>query len=216
MSVQHKSDEKSYGLLKPDPKMVFLDFEASGLEDDSWPIEIGVAWVNEDFSIGSQSHLIRPHESWPLDLWNFDSEKIHKTRMSLLSAARPAAEVATWANDFLQEKVLVSDNPAYESAWLYRLLSVDNIDTFFGQHLEVDTSEVRRSVVAEHLEHRIKHIFYDVMNEELGFERCFRWMQLTEGEDNTVPVPHKAGPDAMLMAGQWRDVMLMANSGYLG
>jgi hypothetical protein len=28
-------------------KLVFIDFEASGLGQDSWPIEIGCAWISE-------------------------------------------------------------------------------------------------------------------------------------------------------------------------
>ena len=36
--------------------IVFLDFEASSLSDDSYPIEVG--WAGEDGS--TEQHLIRP------------------------------------------------------------------------------------------------------------------------------------------------------------
>ena len=40
--------------------IVFLDFEASSLSDDSYPIEVG--WVFEDGR--TEAHLIRPAPAW--------------------------------------------------------------------------------------------------------------------------------------------------------
>lgn len=53
--------------------MVF-DVEASALEDDSYPIEIG--WCFGD--LVSDSFLIRPTEDWEQHgVWSWQSEEIH-------------------------------------------------------------------------------------------------------------------------------------------
>ncbi len=199
--------------ITPDPRVVFLDFEASGLSDDSWPIEIGMAWVNEDFSLGSKSQLIRPHESWPAKAWNEDSEAIHHISRELLATAPEAVEVAASVNSFLAGKTLVSDNPSYEVAWLYRLLSLLEQNNVFQDELEVSSGEALRSVVSGFYQCKIQHIMFDLMVDRIGMERSFKWTELTE--NNSPQTPHKAGPDAMLMAGVWRDAILMANSGML-
>ncbi len=33
-------------------KFVFLDFEASGLGPQSWPIELGASWITSDLKVG--------------------------------------------------------------------------------------------------------------------------------------------------------------------
>lgn len=40
--------------------LVFIDFEASSLDSDSWPIEIGLSWIEPDGSVTSFGKLIRP------------------------------------------------------------------------------------------------------------------------------------------------------------
>lgn len=57
---------------------VFLDFEASSLSKQSYPIE--VAWVFEDGR--HRSHLIRPTPEWTD--WSHEAEQIHGISRSLL------------------------------------------------------------------------------------------------------------------------------------
>ena len=51
--------------------LAFLDFEASSLAKDSYPIE--VAWVFEDWA--SEAHLIRPAARWTD--WDTGAERMH-------------------------------------------------------------------------------------------------------------------------------------------
>ena len=98
---------------------IHIDFEASGL-DNSHPIEF--AFVLPDGT--SQSYLIRPEHEWTH--WDDEAERIHGiTRGQLFAEGRPAADVAHRAAAILGESgtIVVSDAPAWDSAWLGVLLS---------------------------------------------------------------------------------------------
>jgi hypothetical protein len=96
----------------------FLDFEASSLSWESYPIE--VAWGNELSNI--MSYLISPEsiDSWTD--WNPESEKIHKiNRLELIeSGTNPTKVCELIAND-LSSNVVYTDNPDWDSLWLRRL-----------------------------------------------------------------------------------------------
>ena len=66
---------------------VFLDFEASSLGKDSYPIE--VAWVFEDGR--SETHLIRPAPAWTD--WDERAAAIHGILRADLEIHGTAAEV---------------------------------------------------------------------------------------------------------------------------
>lgn len=48
----------------PFEKYVFLDFEASSLDPNSWPIELGVSWITTDFQVETYANLIKPSPDW--------------------------------------------------------------------------------------------------------------------------------------------------------
>ena len=76
--------------------IVFLDFEASSLSDESYPIEIG--WAGEDGS--TEQHLIRPAPGWTD--WSATAEAVHRIERDQLLAEgsratrSPAARWRPW------------------------------------------------------------------------------------------------------------------------
>lgn len=97
--------------------MLFLDIEASGF--DGYPVEIGVARVRPDGSVGSDSRLLS-HGPWieMAELWDPEAEKVHKiSRQELVSQGRSLEEVRTWLEAEAQDRMVFIDS-AYDARWL--------------------------------------------------------------------------------------------------
>ena len=95
----------------------FLDFEASSLSDDSYPIE--VAWVFEDGC--SEAHLIRPLPQW--EDWDPEAASIHGiTRRQLALEGEPVDVVARRLVDQLTGHTLHASAPSWDGKWLSVLL----------------------------------------------------------------------------------------------
>ncbi|MDY0957258.1 transcriptional regulator [Sphingomonas sp. CFBP8993] len=96
---------------------VFLDFEASSLDDRSYPIE--VAWVFEDER--SESHLIAPAPDWTD--WNPDAERIHGIAREILVREGVAHDVvAARMVEQLTGHSLFASAPSWDGKWLSALL----------------------------------------------------------------------------------------------
>ena len=106
------------------PERLFIDFEACSLRPDTWPIEVGLAWIEPDGSINSDAHLIRPDPTWPLDAWDEGSADVHGISLADLAQAPPALDVALWVRDHAAGIPLVSDAPGMDWIWLDRLMEV--------------------------------------------------------------------------------------------
>lgn len=100
---------------------IFIDFEASSLSTDTWPIEVGIAWL-EGTRVITESKLIRPRPEWDLEDWSPVSAEIHGIELSELRNAETADEVSRWLLEVVGEAVLVSDAPEFDQRWLDRLL----------------------------------------------------------------------------------------------
>jgi len=99
------------------PDIVFLDFEASSLSKESYPIEVG--WVFA--SGGEESHLIRPAPSWTD--WSAESEATHHlTRERLFAEGTPHDKVASHMLDVLSGHALFATAPSWDGQWLSKLL----------------------------------------------------------------------------------------------
>ncbi len=97
--------------------LVFLDFEASSLGKNSYPVE--VAWVFEDGT--SRAHLIRPTPDWTD--WSVKAERIHGlSRRRLHQEGTPAAEVARDMLEALEGHALYASAPSWDGKWLSVLL----------------------------------------------------------------------------------------------
>jgi len=97
--------------------IVFLDFEASSLAKDSFPIE--VAWVFEDGR--SRTCLIRPAENWTD--WSSEAEGIHGIgRDMLLAEGIPVEVLAAEMIETLSGHSLYASAPSWDGKWLSVLL----------------------------------------------------------------------------------------------
>lgn len=96
---------------------VFLDFEASSLSDEGYPVE--VAWVFQDGR--SESHLIRPAPEW-VD-WDDAAEAIHGLSREKLTDEGEAHDfVAARMIEVLSDHDLFASAPSWDGKWLSVLL----------------------------------------------------------------------------------------------
>lgn len=95
---------------------VFIDFEASSLNDDGYPIEVG--WVFEDGR--SEAHLIRPAPEWTD--WDAEAEALHHISRATLETATPHDAVARRLLDELGEHSVYASAPSWDGKWLSLLL----------------------------------------------------------------------------------------------
>jgi DNA polymerase III epsilon subunit-like protein len=163
-------------LLVQTESAYFLDFEASSLDEDSWPVEIGIAWI-EDGSVLCESKLIRPEPDWNKGAWSEASADIHGLRLDVLASdGSKAQDVATWFKA-RNRGIAITDNPEFERRWLIRLLATD-LPFPAVQILDFD-SYVRMTLPNAAAVARA----YEILKKE--------------------PTPHRAGPDAARLARAW-------------
>jgi hypothetical protein len=99
------------------PMRVFLDFEASSLADNSYPIEVG--WVFEDGR--EESHLIRPSPLWTD--WEPEAEAIHHISREMLERDGEGHRVvAVRMIEALTGHALYVSAPSWDGKWLSVLL----------------------------------------------------------------------------------------------
>lgn len=101
--------------------VLILDLEASGLGPGSWPVEVGIAWV-EAGEVRSWSSLIRPEPDWDRDAWDPMAEEIHGIPLSALMDASPAWAVAEELLRRVAGRPVYSDAPDFDLKWVRRLL----------------------------------------------------------------------------------------------
>ena len=83
----------------------FIDFEASGIAPDSYPIEVAVVSSETSFS-----SLIKPVRYWTH--WSFDVQDMHGlTQDHLLQEGDTPGAVAEPMNQLFSGQVLCSDSP---------------------------------------------------------------------------------------------------------
>lgn len=157
---------------------VFIDFEASSLSENSWPIEVGLAWL-EGKRVVVESKLIQPRPEWLESDWNMESEAVHGIPRSDLEAGETADDVASWLLREAENGLLVSDAPPFDQQWLDRLLGqpgprIANVD--------------------------------DVFRGAFSSEGCVSPGRLHRAYRNmrNRPTEHRAGPDAANLAYAWR------------
>ena len=156
-------------------KIAILDFEASSLSEESWPIEIGLSWL-EHGEVRTWSSLIRPAPDWAIDDWSPQSASVHGISLSELMDAPSATEVAETLFRVIGGRRLVSDAPEFETRWLDRLLRAagrpenPSVEDFDGASFAM----------------------FDGYALDLLYETVER-----------RPAPHRAGPDAARLARGW-------------
>ncbi len=115
--------------------LIFIDFEASSLDAESWPIEVGLTII-EDGELRSWSSMIKPEPNWPERAWSCESTGIHNIARVDLDAAPSAADVAEQLVERIGQRHIISDAPGFDWFWAFRLLDV--IDATPPRFIDVD------------------------------------------------------------------------------
>lgn len=102
-------------------EVLIMDLEASGLGAGSWPIEVGLAWV-EAGEVRSWSSLIRPEPGWDEEAWSLVSQDVHGIGRRELDAAPSARSVAEELLARVAGRPVFSDAPEFDMRWARRLL----------------------------------------------------------------------------------------------
>ncbi len=111
------------------PIPCFLDFEASSLAMESYPIEVG--WSLEDGSI--ESYLISPASVEGWTEWDAEAEKVHGIpRDETIADGKPPEWVCRRMNEQLAGKTVYADAPRFDGRWLARLFEACAIEPLFG------------------------------------------------------------------------------------
>jgi DNA polymerase III epsilon subunit-like protein len=126
----------------------FIDFEASGIASDSYPIEV-VAVVSSNTTFHA---LIRPVSYWAF--WSFDAQDMHGiSRDDLNRSGIDTVVLAGHLNQLLSGQVLCSDSPQdrfwldtlYEAAGLEPSFKLQPLESFVGRE---SASEIYRYLPA--------------------------------------------------------------------
>ena len=124
MPVDHFCPEELYTL----PMITIIDFEASGLESDSYPIQ--VAW-----NIGNtvHAHYINPDFVSEWQGWSMVSEGVHGlSREFLREHGEHPVDVAKHMNASLGDRVIYSDAVPFDKNWCERLFDASAIEMRFS------------------------------------------------------------------------------------
>jgi len=107
--------------------ITIIDFEASGLESDSYPIQ--VAWNMGDVV---HSHFIDPRYVSQWQGWSLASEAVHNISRSFLHEhGEFPADVAKAMNESLGGSTIYSDAVPYDKNWCQRLFDASPYEMAF-------------------------------------------------------------------------------------
>lgn len=143
----------------------FIDVEASGLHQGSFPLQFGWSGLN----LMPKSVLVRPTVAWTQDLYDPLSFDIHGISYDdAMSSGHDVVEVAHLLNRELSGKVVATDSPGYDGGWIMELSVASNVPlafkwSDFGQIFQSETlSPVfdRWCVSKYHLLQEAVHLHY--------------------------------------------------------
>jgi len=180
---------------KLNPELLFIDFEASSLNSDSYPIE--VAWSNQDGT--RESHLINPYSVEKWRDWSKSSQSIHGLSRSRLSQeGKPALWVAERMNEVLNGRTLLTNCFEYDLEWCEKLFKTT------GKKMEFKLGDVWHVFSLHlHLEPSLEQVMNDqpVTPEQVKHELLKiseRAWQQVDGHR------HRAGVDVQQLQIMWR------------
>lgn len=177
---------------------VFLDFEASSLADDSFPIE--VAWVFEDGR--AESFLIKPAPGW-VD-WSLEAEEVHKiSRAQLTVEGQPHDLVARRMLAELKGHDLLASAPSWDGKWLSVLLRGAGLPRHALRLRDSDLAQAE--TVRETLKGR-------VARDKLGAAVAEVLAQVRAARGALPPPEHRALPDAERERWLWMEARRLAEA----
>lgn len=173
---------------------VFLDFEASSLAADSYPVEVG--WAGEDG--WTEAHLIRPAADWTD--WDAGAEAIHGlSRAELLASGEPHEAVARRALDALSAHEVFVSAPSWDGKWMSVLLRAAGLPRHALRLHDADAAH--RAAILEALGH--------VPPEEIDAVTALLIADARRAVEPPHPA-HRALPDAEVELAVWREVRRLA------
>ncbi len=147
-----------------------IDFEASSLDDGTYPIEVGVCrWVTLDRSIEGWSSLIKPIPEW-IDhgSWSLASAEVHRISREDLELGMSPTQVIAALNTIIGEAAAFCDGGAYDFHWARMLARA---------------SGIRATFKIGDFDHLASEL------EQLAYMRFVRWL-------DRAPTRHRARDDA--------------------
>jgi hypothetical protein len=174
---------------------VFVDFEASSLKKNGFPVEVG--WVFEDGA--GEGHLIRPAPGWTD--WDAEAEAIHGIpRERLEREGTPHDVVARRMVEMLSGHGLYASAPSWDGKWLSLLLRAAGLPRH-ALRLR-DTEVAQAESAAEWLDPLL------TPGEAAGAVREI--IEEVRAEAERTPPRHRAVEDAAEELRRWREVVLRA------
>jgi hypothetical protein len=175
----------------------FLDFEASSLSNNSYPIE--VAWVFQDGTF--ETHLIRPAPTW-LD-WDERAALTHGySRDDLFAAGEAHDAVARRLVEALTGHALFASAPSWDGKWLSVLLRSAG---FPRRVLRLrDTEIAQAEIVAELLAGRLGAAQLSAATADI--------LAVVREEKANQQVLHRALADALLDHWSWLRTLALAEA----
>jgi hypothetical protein len=100
--------------------LLCLDFEASGIDPRSYPIEVAIANVATG---DTREWLIAPPPAWlETGMWEAEAEAVHRiTRAEIIAQGRNVGEVAAELTAHTRGATVLSDAPSFDTKWLHDL-----------------------------------------------------------------------------------------------
>lgn len=109
-------------------KLGFIDIEASGLSEDSFPLEIG--WTIDGEHV--ESFLIKPDNTWNLNSWSSNAHVLHNISLKdVMDFGHNANIITQKMNSDLNGFVLLSDSVSHDIRWTNMLFDAAGINRKF-------------------------------------------------------------------------------------
>jgi hypothetical protein len=140
---------------------IFFDMEASGLADDSYPIEVGITGDGLEYTA-----LIKPHDDWTY--WSSASQNIHGiSRKLLANEGKDITTVCNELNKMFKGQVIWSDSK-FDPFWLEILF---------------DKAGIQMAFAAKNMTHKMDRSFVAKLGYELPEENRKVHRALPDAED---------------------------------
>lgn len=113
--------------------LIVIDFEASGLGPETFPIEVGIAcWRDRAADIQTWSTLIKPTEEWSANRpWLEEAEGIHSISRAELSSGLDVKTVMHELNAQIGDHFAFCDGAQDDVRWLWHLSQAARIAPSF-------------------------------------------------------------------------------------
>lgn len=109
-------------------KLGFIDFEASGLSEDSFPLEIG--WTKDGENV--ESYYIHPDPSWNLKSWSSAAQNLHGIELKSVFEFGVDTKIVSQAmNSALNGYILLSDSASHDIRWANMIFQSAKIERKF-------------------------------------------------------------------------------------